>query len=146
MKIALIISVIMFTVSSIASAETLPKPPFFMPDANPIEILEQYPLGVISKYAAALNHGKADEELSLPNGLTGWKYIVGGMYIDKTYKKPSGEEINVKEVSREHTTKTYILVFNEDVVIDVLYHGEDRNKHITALLAQVLKKYSLPTR
>ena len=70
MKSRLLISVVIIVVSSIASAETLPMPPYFKADANAMEVLEQYPLGVITEYAAGIHHGKADETLSLPNSLT----------------------------------------------------------------------------
>ena len=134
----LIISLALLVVSSVSMAETLPQPPFFKPDADAMEVLEKYPLGVITEFAAGIHHGKADKVLSLPNGLTGWKYVVGGVTKPKTYVQPSGEKITVDEVTRAHITKTYILVFGKGVVIDVLYHGEDLNDHITALFVQVL--------
>jgi hypothetical protein len=143
MKSNLLIPVFLLAFSSIASAETLPQPPFFKAEANAMETLEQYPLGVITEFAAGIHHGKADKTFSLPNGLTGWKYVIGGVQSEKTYKKPSGEEVKITEITRAHTTKTYILVFSNDVVVDVLYHDEDRNSHITALLAQVLKDNSM---
>lgn len=143
MKSRLLISVVLLAVSSIVSAETLPQPPFFKPDSDAQDVLEKYPLGVITEFAAGIHHGKADKTLSLPNGLKGWKYVVGGVPTQKTYTKPSGEAVTVTEVNRAHTTKTFILVFNNDVVVDVLYHDEDRNSHITALLVQVLKNKSM---
>jgi hypothetical protein len=143
MKIRLLIPVALFVFSSIASAETLPQPPFFYPDSDAQDVLEKYPLGVISQYVAGIHHGKADKTLSLPNGLTGWKYVIGGMPSVKAYKKPSGEEVKVTELTKAHTTKTYILVFSNDLVVDVLYHDENRNSHITALLVQVLKNKSM---
>jgi hypothetical protein len=143
MKSRLLISVVIIVVSSIASAETLPKPPYFKADANAMEVLEQYPLGVITEYAAGIHHGKADETLSLPNSLTGWKYVIGGMSVEKEFVKPTGEKVTITEKIREHTTKTYILVFSNGKVVDVLYHDEDRKNHITALLAQVLKNKSM---
>ena len=138
MKRQVFLSLVLFAVSTLSLAETLPQPPFFNPDADAMEVLEKYPLGVITEFAAGIHHGKADKVLSLPNGLTGWKYVVGGVTKPKTYVQPSGEKIAVNEVTRAHITKTYILVFGKGKVIDVLYHGEDQNDHITALLVQVL--------
>lgn len=143
MKRRMLISVVLLAMSAIASAETLPQPPFFNPASDAQDVLEKYPLGVITEFAAGIHHGKADKTLSLPNGLTGWKYVIGGVPTQKTYTKPSGEVVTVTEVNRAHTTKTFILVFSNEVVVDVLYHDEDRKSHITALLAQVLKEKSM---
>ncbi|NIA02610.1 MAG: hypothetical protein GWO88_00110 [Planctomycetia bacterium] len=143
MKNRLFISIAILTASAIASAETLPMPPSFKAETNAMEILEQYPLGVITEYAAGIHHGKADETLSLPNGLTGWKFVVGGMLVEKEFVTPSGEKQTITQTIKEHITKTYILVFSNGKVVDVLYHDEDRKNHITALLAQVLKNKSM---
>lgn len=145
MKKIVFISVILLFWSTSVIAEYLPQPPYFKAESNPMEILEQYPLGVLTKYAAKISHGDAHEILELPNGLTGWKYVVGGMPVETKYETPAGEKISVRGASGQHTTKTYILVFSNNVVVDVLFHDEDRNTHITALLAQLTKGPLFPT-
>ena len=65
------------------------------------------------------------------------------MTKQKTDVQPSGEKIAVNQVTRAHITKTYILVFGKGKVIDVLYHGEDQNDHITDLLEQVLDEKTM---
>ena len=81
-----------------AQPETLPMPPGFTLDADPEKTLADYPLGVITKEAAFVHHGKANRELLLPNGNTGWLYDVGGQEWHRSYMLAIGDDGIVKDV------------------------------------------------
>lgn len=92
-------------------------PPAFNLDADPEQVLTQYPLGEVTKVAAFAHHGKAHRELKLPNGRFGWLYDVG----------------------RKEWHRTYTLVFGKDeTVIDVMYfdHSKYSGRGLTAMQLQ----------
>lgn len=115
--IMLILGMAMGLPLAAAQPGTLPMPPGFTLDADPEKTLAAYPLGVIHKDAAFVHHGKANKELVLPNGKTGWLYDVGD----------------------QEWHRSYTLVFGDDgTVSDVLYYDHGRfSKHgLSALQIQ----------
>lgn len=118
------------------SQKTLPMPPTFNIDAAPRTVLAKYPLGAIPKQAAFVHHGKAVKTVTLPNGLEGWVYEVGGQR-EKTYRDPTGEERTVRESEKAFGWRTYTLVFDDKgMVVDVLYNEEGRHDGLSALQVQ----------
>jgi hypothetical protein len=125
-----------WTITAIA-ADKLPVPPRFTAEAERMEILRNYPLGVIPQQAAFSHHGKADLEVALPNGLEGWVYEVGRKGKSRTYETPQGKERTVTESQHSRGTRTYTLVFGSNgKVVDVLYNEHGRHDGLTALQAQ----------
>ncbi len=59
------------------AAAALPMPPRFETAEEPSATLAHYPLGVITKEAALIHHGKAHWTTKLPNGRQGWVYQYG---------------------------------------------------------------------
>ena len=113
----LIVGLTLAWTGAAAQQGRIQMPPKFSLDEKPEKVLAMYPLGVIDKSAAFAHHGKANDELTLPNGRIGWLYDVG-----------------TKEWHRSYT-----LVFgNDGVVIDVLYydHGHFSKYGLTALQVQ----------
>ncbi|MDR9437030.1 MAG: hypothetical protein RI563_09110 [Thiohalophilus sp.] len=102
---------------SVAQEGRIEMPPKFSLNEEPEKVLSMYPLSDIDKNTAFAHHGKADNELTLPNGKEGWLYDVG----------------------KKEWHRTYTLVFGSDgVVIDVLYydHGHFSKHGLTALQVQ----------
>jgi len=113
-------------------------PPNFSEQASPENVLRAYPLGVITKQAAFIHHGKAVRTLILPNGKEGWVYEVGGKQA-RTYQHPTKEKQKhtVYETEPGNGVRTYTLVFDDKgVVVDVLYNERGRHDGLTALQAQ----------
>ncbi len=125
-------------VATATLAGKLSMPPNFSEQAGPETVLRAYPLGVITKQAAFIHHGKAVRTLILPNGKEGWVYEVGGKQA-KTYQHPTKEKQKhtVYETEPGNGVRTYTLVFdNKGVVIDVLYNEQGRHDGLTALQVQ----------
>lgn len=102
---------------ALAQQEPVPMPPGFTLSADPEKTLAAYPLGAINKEVAFSHHGKANKEVTLPNGNTGWLYDVGG----------------------REWHKAYMLVIDKDgIVNDVIYydHGRFAKYGLTALQVQ----------
>ena len=119
------------------AADKLPVPPRFTAETERMEVLETYPLGVITQQAAFSHHGKADFEVELPNGLEGWVYEVGRTKEKAAYRQPGGEERTVTETRHDRGTRLYTLVFGPGgKVIDVLYNEHGRHDGLTALQVQ----------
>jgi len=105
-----------------AVAADVSMPLRFDINAEPREVLRQYPLGEIDEQTAFSHHGQADKKVELPNGAEGWLYDVG----------------------REEWHRTYTLVFGgEGTVIDVLYY--DHSRFEEGLSALVLQSVALRT-
>ena len=123
--------------AALAAQAGLPSmPPNFSEQASPEKVLRVYPLGVITKQAAFVHHGKAVRTLILPNGKEGWVYEVGGKQA-QTYQHPTGEEHTVYETGPGNGVRTYTLEFDsKGVVIDVLYNEQGRHDGLTALQVQ----------
>ena len=129
-------ALILSTTVAISGQNDIPRPPFFSEDADPEEVLAQYPLNVIDEQLAFSFHGTAIREITLPNGHTGWVYEVGGTPTHKLYVSPSGQESHLFEADRSRGVKTYILVFDEKMVVNVLYRDNDHDKVLSALQIQ----------
>lgn len=120
-----------------AQADALPMPPTFTPQTDMEQTLRAYPLGLITRQAAFSHHGKAHREVTLPNGLVGWVYDLGGPQKEVTYARPSGAKQTVPETGMRHGVRTYTLVFDQrGVVVDVLYNEDGRHDGLAALPLQ----------
>jgi hypothetical protein len=100
-------------------------------------VLKAYPLGVITKQAAFVHHGKADRVIKLPDGREGWVYEVRPPGQARTYTYPSGEQRTVIERGRSDSdVRTYTLVFDDKgVVVDVFSNepGSHSGHSVSAL-------------
>jgi hypothetical protein len=104
---AVLAALMLWASASIADESKKPVPPTFSLKSHPMNVLSNYPLGVINKQNAFAHHGGAIRKMTLPNGNQGWLY-------------KAGEEEGVPSI--------YVLEFsNEDFVIDVL-HKDHRYK------------------
>jgi hypothetical protein len=125
-----------WTTLAVASQNDIPRPPFFSDDADPEEVLANYPLNVMDELLAFSYHGTAIQQIMLPNGHTGWVYEVGGTPTHKLYVSPSGKESHLLEANRSYGVRTYTLVFDEKMVVNVLYRDNVRNEELSALQIQ----------
>lgn len=130
----------LWPVASLAQRVGLPMPPTFAPNTSIEQTLRGYPLGVITEQAAFSHHGGPRRKLTLPNGLAGWVYDVGGVPTTVPYVSPTGRKQAVKETEAAHPVRSYTLVFdNRGVVVDVLYNEDGRHDGLTALSLQNVK-------
>lgn len=124
----------------LAQAASLPMPPSFSRDAPVERTLASYPLGVITRQAAFSHHGKAHRNITLPNGMEGWVYDVGGSVKTTSYVSPTGRKQAVAETEAGHAGRSYTLVLDDrGVVVDVLYNETGRDDGLTALSLQHTK-------
>lgn len=129
---------ITFLSASAAMAETgtLPKPPALTAETRPESVLQTYPLGVITEQAAFAAHGGPDKKITLPNGKPGWVYAVGYAKNRETYRLPSGRTRTVDETAWELGVRNFTLVFDDGVVIDVIYKDDRDGIGVTAMELQ----------
>jgi len=134
----------LFTLSAAANSGYLPKPPSFNTNSDPEQILQMYPLGLITMQAALAHHGVPDKKNRLANGKNGWVYAVGHMKNYKQYRLPSGETKGVMETDWGLGVRNFVLVFSDKdrVVIDVIYKDDGNGIGVTAMELQ----YPRPTR
>ncbi|MCW9023099.1 MAG: hypothetical protein OQK73_00310 [Gammaproteobacteria bacterium] len=117
------------------SADNLKMPMKFKYDSQPTKVLQTYPLGTLNRMAVFSHHGKADKEVTLPNGRGGWVYDVSMYMLPKIYYKPNGEKKVVQERQKSNRNQMYILVFGQDGnVMDVIY--QDKSTGLSALQLQ----------
>ena len=135
-RIWIVFCALLWTAVSAAEPGSLPRPPFFDTDTNPEKALQDYPLGVITSQAAFAYHGGPEKKLSLANGKEGWVYIVGYGRDLKTYRLPSGETRTVEETAWELGVRSFTLVFDDGVVIDVIYKDDGSGIGVTAMELQ----------
>jgi len=135
---------ILFTLSAAENSGYLPKPPFFTAGTNPEQVLQSYPLGIITMQAALAHHGQPDKKNRLANGKEGWVYAVGFIKKSKKYRLPSGETKEVLETDWGLGVRNFVLVFSDKdrVVIDVIYKDDGNGIGVTAMELQ----YPRPTR
>jgi len=106
-------------------ADKIKMPMRFEPDADPVKVLQSYPLGSMNKLAVLSHHGKADKEIRMPNGREGWVYDMSLHRIPKVYMTPDGEKQVVEEREKAGIQQIYTLIFgNDGYVIDVIYQGQ----------------------
>lgn len=129
---------ITFLSASTAMAETavLPKPPALTVETQPEAVLQTYPLGVITEQAAFAAHGGPDKKITLPNGKAGWVYVVGYAKNRETYRLPSGQTRTIDETAWELGVRNFTLVFDDGVVIDVIYKDDGEGIGVTAMELQ----------
>lgn len=114
----------------------LPMPPTFSLDEKSDQLLEEYPLGAITKEAAFAHHGEAHNVVTLPNGLEGWVYE-NSLSKQETFSMPSGQDRRMQALEHVDVLSTYTLVFDSGgKVIDVLYQGNRHDDSASVLLVQ----------
>lgn len=128
----------LFTLSAAANSGYLPKPPSFSAGTDPEQVLQSYPLGLITMQAALAHHGLTDKKIRLANGREGWVYAVGFVKNHKRYRLPSGETKDVMETDWGLGVRNFVLVFGDKdrVVIDVIYKDDGNGIGVTAMELQ----------
>ena len=126
------------TLATAVSAESIPMPPRFTPGTSPQQVLSDYPLGVLPAMAAYAHHGHPHHKITLPNGLEGWVYEIHGAGYAVSYGHADG--LNKSTVVEEHQglpQMSYTLVFSIDgKVVDVLYDEPHGQREASALQTQ----------
>jgi hypothetical protein len=89
--------------------------------SNAEDVLKSYPLGKLTKLMASSHHGKEDKVIVIPNGLQAWVYNVGSIRIAKEYVLPNSNKKIMYENKKVNSRHAYILVFDDDKVVDVIY-------------------------
>jgi len=121
-----------------AWASKLPMPPTFSVDADPVTVLKEYPLGVLTRQAVFAHHGQPDEKVTLPNGDRGWVYRVREHGARKTYNDPSGEARTLTETREGSRRMSYTIEFDSrGIVTDVLYNEVGPHDGLSAVQVQV---------
>lgn len=123
MKTKTLIGVLLIGLSviNVTSAGKIKMPMHFKQDVNPEEVLETYPLGMITEEIAFSHHGKHDREILMPNGLKGWVYDLS-YYIEPKEYLSSGVKKMIPEKKKSSSIEAYILVFgSNNTVIDVVF-------------------------
>lgn len=135
-RIELLLATFLWASSSTANSGFLPKLPNFNIKTKPESALRVYPLGVLTQQAAFSHHGAPEKKVTLPNGKEGWIYVVGYGNNLKTYQLPSGATKTVKETAWELGVRNFTLVFDDGVVIDVIYKDDGNDIGVTAMELQ----------
>ncbi|MDY6981371.1 MAG: hypothetical protein SV201_15985 [Pseudomonadota bacterium] len=135
-RIWIVFCALLWTAISTAEPVYLPEPPFFGTGTDPEKVLQDYPLGVITSQAAFAHHGAPEKKISLVNGKEGWVYTVGYARDRKTYQQPSGETKRVEETDWALGVRSFTLVFDDEVVIDVIYKDDGSGIGVTAMELQ----------
>jgi hypothetical protein len=135
-RIWIVFCALLWATASGADPAYLPEPPFFDTGTDPEKALQDYPLGVITQQAAFAHHGGPDKKMSLVNGKEGWVYIVGYAHNHNTYRLPSGEAKATVETDWELGVRSFTLVFDDGVVIDVIYKDDGSGIGVTAMELQ----------
>ena len=116
-------------------------PPTFTAKTEPEIALCDYPLAVITKQMAFFRHGSPHKVVTLANGKEGWVYEIPQQRDRKRDTQPSGDRMKMEEVPVNAVMHTYTLVFDEGVVIDVIYmdDGLGAGVNVTATEMQAHK-------
>ncbi len=122
--------------ASLADPGYLPKPPTFGTYTDPESALDDYPLGVITRQVTFSYHGAPDKKILLANGKQGWVYMLGYADDQKAYRLPNGDLKTVQETVWELGVRSFTLVFDERVVIDVIYKDDGSGIGVTAMELQ----------
>lgn len=135
-RIELLLMTFLWSSTIAADGGVLPKPPTLGVETDPEPVLQTYPLGVITEQAAFSYHGMPDKKVTLANGKQGWVYDVGYANNRKIYQLPSGETKTVDETAWELGVRNFTLVFDDGVVIDVIYKDDGNGIGVTAMEMQ----------
>ncbi len=137
-RIWVLFSSLLWATASGADPGYLPELPVFDTDTDPEQVLQDYPLGVITLQAAYSHHGEPDKIRLLANGKEGWVYTVGYAKKRKTYRTPSGEVRTIDETNWALGVRDFTLVLDERdrVVIDVIYKDDGKGIGVTAMELQ----------
>lgn len=119
------------------TAQNLPMPPRFTAAEAPEQVLDNYPLGVVTELAAHSHHGHPDHKITLPNRREGWVYEVFGGTNPKSYVEPRGTEQTIRHTDSSAPRWSYTLVIDTDgTVIDLLYDDQHSEFGLSALQLQ----------
>lgn len=127
---------LLWTPVSGAGPTPLPKPPIFNSGTDPEIVLKDYPLAVITRQAAFAHHGGPEKKILLANKKQGWIYTVGYASKTRTYRLPSSNYKTMKETDWLLGVRSFTLVFDDNVVIDVIYKDDGKDIGVTAMELQ----------
>ncbi|HKK07048.1 MAG TPA: hypothetical protein VKA50_14495 [Gammaproteobacteria bacterium] len=120
-----------------AWAAKLPMPPTFSVDADPVTVLKDYPLGVLTRQAVFAHHGQPDKKVILPNGNRAWVYRVRMRANRQTYHEPNGSEQTLTETREGSRRMRYTVEFDSrGIVTDVLYNEVGPHNGLSAVQVQ----------
>ena len=126
----------LWATAGVADPGNVPKLPVFDTDTDPEQVLQDYPLGVITLQAAYAHHGEPDKQMLLANGKEGWVYTVGYAEKRMTSRTPSGEVRTSDVTDWALGVRNFTLVFDDRVVIDVIYKDDGTGIGVTAMELQ----------
>lgn len=113
--------------------------PVFNATVDPEATVRDYPLGVISRRVAAIRHGSPHKIVTLANGKEGWVYEIPHQGTQKHLTPSSSPHANAQAVSADEAVHTYTLMFDNSVVIDVIYKDDGPGTGVTATEMQARK-------
>ena len=113
--------------------------PVFNATVDPEATVRDYPLGVISRRVAAIRHGTPQKIVTLANGKEGWVYEIPHQRTQKHLTPSSSFHANAQMVSADASMHTYTLMFDNSVVIDVIYKDDGPGTGVTATEMQARK-------
>lgn len=135
-RILIVFCALLWVTASGADSIFLPEPPAFKLNTDPEVVLQDYPLGTIPRQAAFAHHGGPDKKISLANSKEGWVYFVGYASQRKDYRMPSGKSKVVEEIDWSLSVRSFTLVLDDGVVIDVIYKDDGTGIGVTAMELQ----------
>ncbi len=115
----------------------LAVPPAFSAKTEPEIALCDYPLGVITKQVAFSRHGSPHKIVTLANGKEGWVYEIPHERERKVTRAIGSSR--GRDGVRQRVMHTYTLVFDDGVVIDVIYKDDGPGTGVTATEMQAHK-------
>jgi len=118
-------------------AAKLPMPPTFSADADPVTVMTEYPLGVLTRQAIFAHHGQPDRKVTLPNGNRGWIYRVRMRGNQHTYYEPDGSARTLTETREGSRHMRYTIEFDSrGLVTNVLYNEVGPHDGLNAVQVQ----------
>ncbi|MCW9025490.1 MAG: hypothetical protein OQK73_12530 [Gammaproteobacteria bacterium] len=135
-RIWLIIILLVWVRASFSGDNNVQKLPIFDVGSVPEKILLNYPLGVIDMKTAYAHHGEPEKQMLLANGKEGWVYSIG--YKKKqAIIKPSPNKYKTVDVTDwEAGIRNFTLVFDKEIVTDVIYKDDGPGIGVTAMELQ----------
>lgn len=113
--------------------------PGFNAKVDPEATLRDYPLGVIPKRDAVSRHGAPHKIVILANGKEGWVYEIPYQRAQKRLTPEQDIHGSVQPMTIEASARTYTLMFDDGVVIDVIYKDGGPSIGVTATEMQAHK-------
>ena len=135
-RLWIFICALLLATAGIAASGNALKLPVFDTDTDPEKALRDYPLGVITMQAAYTHHGEPEKITLLANDKEGWVYTTDYAKKQTTVHLPSGEVKAVDITDRRLGVRNFTLVFDDRLVIDVIYKDDGKGIGVTAMEMQ----------